>query len=223
MFFKKSLKIFIISLIFLFVGSNVFAGTFGWSGGGLNAVEFMDNKLLGTEFTLSDDDVQIQSVSAYIEFIGNSEVKVGIYDSDDNFVAGSNPYINTAGALPDAWFDFTFTAKPTLASGDYWLLITANNQNSLIHLEDATSDLTYFSTSTFNGFPATFDNPQLETNNNVGLLATYRTPYITVQSGFATQTLAYAGQLFTDLSIPIILIIGLPMAFWVIKKIIALV
>jgi len=46
---------------------------------------------------------------------------------------------------------------------------------------------------------------------------------ITVPSEFATQTLAYAGDLFTDLSLVIILAIGLPMGFWVIRKIISLV
>lgn len=52
---------------------------------------------------------------------------------------------------------------------------------------------------------------------------TYNLSYIVISSEFSTSTLAYAGQLFTDLSIPIILIIGLPLGFWVIKKIISLV
>lgn len=47
--------------------------------------------------------------------------------------------------------------------------------------------------------------------------------YLTVPSEWATSTLAYAGQLFTDLSLIIVLAIGLPMGFWVIRKIISLV
>jgi len=45
---------------------------------------------------------------------------------------------------------------------------------------------------------------------------------ITLPAQFATQTLAYAGELFTDISPYFILIIGLPLAFWVIRKLISL-
>jgi hypothetical protein len=41
---------------------------------------------------------------------------------------------------------------------------------------------------------------------------------ITLPADFATSALAYAGQLFTDLSTIILLLIGLPIGFWVIKK-----
>ena len=34
---------------------------------------------------------------------------------------------------------------------------------------------------------------------------------------------AYAGQLFTDLNLYIVLAIGLPLAFWVIRKVIGMV
>jgi len=51
----------------------------------------------------------------------------------------------------------------------------------------------------------------------------YRLPTITIPTDFTTSTLAYAGQLFTDLSLLIIMIIGLPIGFWIIKKIISLV
>ena len=52
---------------------------------------------------------------------------------------------------------------------------------------------------------------------------TYDPSHITISADFASSTLAYAGQLFTDLSVPIIMIVGLPMGFWVIRKIISLV
>lgn len=46
--------------------------------------------------------------------------------------------------------------------------------------------------------------------------------YLNIGTGFATGTLAYAGDLFTDLELVIILAVGLPVGFWTIKKIIAL-
>lgn len=47
--------------------------------------------------------------------------------------------------------------------------------------------------------------------------------YITIPGGFVTDMLAYAGQLFTDLNLYILLALGLPVGFWVIKKAIGLV
>jgi len=46
---------------------------------------------------------------------------------------------------------------------------------------------------------------------------------ITVDAGFITATLAYVSGLFTDLNVLIVLIIGLPLGFWVVRKVIALV
>lgn len=48
-------------------------------------------------------------------------------------------------------------------------------------------------------------------------------PIITLPGGFVDDSLAYVGQLFTDLNLLIILIIGLPLAFWVVRKTISLV
>lgn len=47
--------------------------------------------------------------------------------------------------------------------------------------------------------------------------------YITIPAEFPTDLLAYAGELFTDLQLLVILAIGLPLAFWVIRKIISIV
>lgn len=47
--------------------------------------------------------------------------------------------------------------------------------------------------------------------------------YITLPEGFVDDMLAYIGDLFTDVSLLLILIIGLPIAFWVIRKVISLV
>ena len=46
---------------------------------------------------------------------------------------------------------------------------------------------------------------------------------LTVPADMATDALAYAGTLFTDTKLLIILAIGLPLAFWVIRKVIGLV
>lgn len=48
-------------------------------------------------------------------------------------------------------------------------------------------------------------------------------PIITIASGTEAQLLAYAGQLFTDLTPLIVLAIGLPVGFWVINKAIGMV
>jgi len=47
--------------------------------------------------------------------------------------------------------------------------------------------------------------------------------YITVDAGMPADLLAYAGQLFTDLNVLVILAIGLPLAFYVIRRVISLV
>lgn len=46
---------------------------------------------------------------------------------------------------------------------------------------------------------------------------------ITLPIDFAGTLLAYAGELFTDLVPLIALVIGLPLAFWSIRKVISLV
>lgn len=44
-----------------------------------------------------------------------------------------------------------------------------------------------------------------------------------VDAGFITASLAYVGQLFTDMTLLIYLAIGLPLGFWIIRKVISLV
>jgi len=44
-----------------------------------------------------------------------------------------------------------------------------------------------------------------------------------IDSTFVTDLLAYAGTLFSDLNVLIVLAIGLPVGFWVIRKAISLV
>jgi len=47
--------------------------------------------------------------------------------------------------------------------------------------------------------------------------------YITLPAEFITDVMAYAGGLFTDLQLVVILAIGLPLGFWVVRKVISLV
>lgn len=49
------------------------------------------------------------------------------------------------------------------------------------------------------------------------------TPIITLPEGFVGDMLAYVGQLFTDLNLLIILVLGIPVGFWIITKVIGLV
>lgn len=48
-------------------------------------------------------------------------------------------------------------------------------------------------------------------------------PILTTTNSDVLAMTAYAGRLFTDLAPYVILAIGLPLAFWVIRKVIALV
>jgi hypothetical protein len=48
-------------------------------------------------------------------------------------------------------------------------------------------------------------------------------PIITIATGSLASILAYAGELFTNTESLVILAIGLPVGFWVIKKVIGLV
>ncbi len=49
------------------------------------------------------------------------------------------------------------------------------------------------------------------------------TSLFTLPAGAVASTTAYIGDLFTDLSVFVYLAIGLPLGFWVIRKIISLV
>lgn len=46
---------------------------------------------------------------------------------------------------------------------------------------------------------------------------------ITLPEGFISDMLAYVGGLFTDLSPLVLVVIGLPLAFWAVRKVISLV
>jgi hypothetical protein len=45
---------------------------------------------------------------------------------------------------------------------------------------------------------------------------------ITIPADFIASSTAYIGSMFTDLSTLLILLIGLPLAFWVLRKVLGL-
>jgi hypothetical protein len=45
---------------------------------------------------------------------------------------------------------------------------------------------------------------------------------LTVPATFASDALAYVGYLFEDMELILLLIIGLPLAFWAVRRIVAL-
>jgi hypothetical protein len=47
--------------------------------------------------------------------------------------------------------------------------------------------------------------------------------FITIPETFVADVSAYSTQLFTDLNLLIMLAIGLPLGFWIIRKVISLV
>lgn len=46
---------------------------------------------------------------------------------------------------------------------------------------------------------------------------------ITIPEDFATSMLAYVGEIFTDLQSVIIILVGLPLAFWAVSKVVGLI
>ena len=47
--------------------------------------------------------------------------------------------------------------------------------------------------------------------------------YITLPEGMVASIMEYGTQLFTDLNLLVILAIGLPLGFWIIRKVVSLV
>jgi len=46
---------------------------------------------------------------------------------------------------------------------------------------------------------------------------------LTLPVGFETDMMAYVGELFTDLSPAIIVLVGLPLAFWAVNRVVGLI
>lgn len=47
--------------------------------------------------------------------------------------------------------------------------------------------------------------------------------WLTIPNDFATSTLAYAGQIFTDASLLIWVAVGIPIGFWAIRQVVGMV
>jgi hypothetical protein len=228
MFRKNKIKIFILTAIFLFIGSNVFALTFGYQGGDIWGSQNLQNNISGSKFYLPDY-AEIQGMSAWIDFYENGEVKTGIYDSSLNLVAESYPIINTLGNIAPAWFNFTFAETPILESGNYWLVAWSDTFLTYIGFENNGTPLGLWEKPyTYNGFPESFENATSVDIRNGAIYGTYEiyeepTPLLDISQENISLTLANAGILISDVSVVMWFAIGLPLGFWVIKKVISLI
>lgn len=234
MHFEKTFKtVVFVAMLLVLLSGNARAETFGYDGGGFTLPFWNDGNIFGSKFYLSES-AELQSISVYIKFDANASVKAGVYDDDDNLVATTTIVANTSGDIPADWFVFTFPENPVLEIGNYWLVSWGDNARPQevieIYLETGSSATTYRIPGLWGiGWPASWSGSISWSALNYAIYGTYSatpTPppatstYITISSEFATNTLAYAGQLFTDLALPIILTIGLPLGFWVIVKVI---
>jgi len=223
----KNFTILILSIIFLFGGSNVSAETFGWCEGGFLPAysDPIGNLIAGTKFNLPDR-AELQKITAPIDFSANGEIKAGIYDNADTLVAETLPHINISGDISQTYFDLTFSENPILASGNYWLVVWANNDNAVSLVKTQTTDGLYQKSAIYNGLPLSFTGATYIEERSSAICGTYQIlsgDILTIPGNFLALTSAFIDDLFTDLSLVVIIAIGLPLGFWVIKKIIALV
>lgn len=264
---KKKIAIIILAGLGLVLSTSAFAGEFGYPSGTTppnSAFGPIGNIIAGTEYTLTDDNAEIQSISAWLRTTSPPQpAKAGIYDSSGNFVAGTNEN-NVTSDTPGTWFNFIFTENPVLNSGNYWLVVFGGGSIMLNWADNVGYTAEQETGITYNGFPATYSPSVVGTDKQAVIYATYNivevcdsehlelclteidcgnaggywysgicnaTPppppppgeYFGITTGFATGTLAYIGQAVSGLGPFLFLIIGLPFAFIVIKKVIALV
>jgi len=192
MSFKNNFKIFILVLIFLFVGSSVFGANpyfpdevsyYSRQPSGYKVVLPLDFSVIMSEYPADCAgkpfwNLQLEAETDTIkeEFFPNIASTTLTLDKEvDNIVLGA---YNEVGL----WC-YDLIASTT---GETWV--------GMVEYDDG--DIVF------------------EIGENY---------YFDISTELPTSTLAYAGQLFTDLNLIIILAVGLPLGFWVIRKIISLV
>jgi hypothetical protein len=109
----------------------------------------INNELVGGLFTLNTPGFP-RSISAYLQAIGIQVAKCSIYDSSQNFVAGTEE-IN----VPDgtAWSTFNLTS-PLLPIGNYYLFSWGNTINLLQSAQTTGGTNNFFhDAQVYDGFP----------------------------------------------------------------------
>ena len=249
MFFKNVLKLFLITSIFLFVAGSVsaltidsfdfyndgnLAGQGGWSGGATPQIQGTTTQGGSTKA------VQIATYSQVQKTLGIADGNLIGYIRAEGKGAGIWPLtLGVKDSMVIAEVYFSESGNIEIA-GQTEISIFTNFATSTwykIEIQWQTSD-SKIRGRVNDGSWSSWDNPQgawtkanyIYFNGGVGatgyvdtLTSTGRLLFLDLPSDIATSTLAYAGQLFTDLSLVIILTIGLPIGFWVIKKVISLV
>lgn len=279
---KKNLKIFLIALIFLFAGNNVFAINYSLEFDGNNDYVNCGNN---ASLDFGSEDFTILFWAEFPDF-----------EEERDLIAKKNSegfelFMTPAEAEGQLRFEMVGTTSTADVSLEYFYPnvryhITALRKNNVFYLfQNATSPeqssvsvgsinnnadllIGYFARGFLKGiidevriynralseveilehYNGIFENETglklyLSMNEGAGEVAfdssgfenhgaiygaTYTTHWgmsdiLSIEPEMISSAMSYAGDLFTDLSLPIILTIGLPLGFWVIKKIISLV
>lgn len=248
MSFKNKFKILLFIFTFLFVGSNVSAsfsdgfdtytdgslnGQGGWVGVAENLQVQATTTQAGSKAIFSPEghgglkkalDSLNGKIIGYIRTtLPTTSDSIAFGVGDDYTSAYAEVYFTNVGTI-DFWGD-TMESIVVNYSPDVWYKIEIEWRNSDSKVRARADDGTWTNwldpQQSWTKIPFVF----LSAGGGEGYWdsLTYNESYLTISTEFTTSTLAYAGQLFTDLSVPIILTIGLPLGFWVIKRIISLV
>lgn len=221
-------KIFILVGIFLLLGGNVYAETFGLceTDPGLpNDSSLIGDLVVGTRFNLPTM-AEITKIEVGIDFLGSANITGGIFDNAYNLVAETNEYINS-GYQPRGYYDLTFTENPILLSGNYWLVVSGSSDNVRSLTKNNTTDGLFEKADEYDdGLPLSFSSATYENEESSAICATYSV----VEGGVLSFTapdiadiLANVSAIVADVNVVIMFAIGLPLGFWVVKKTISLV
>lgn len=173
--FRKSLPLLFCVLLFLSLTINVNnvsalgANSFGYDTIGGSSVTVNANNVRGSVYTLSDDGVNVNSMSAYVYSIGGStNFKFGVYNSSWYLMGESDPVSAPASAT---WVSADVDID--LDSGSYWLCMLGDGNFYIYRDAGAASQYPYSSAT----YP-TFDNPESITgalDYKVSIYANYTT------------------------------------------------
>lgn len=223
---KKQFALILLGL-FLFAG-NVFAsGTFGNTALGNTSGNIANAGMYGIKAYLPEL-AKITKISTYsYRYSTNTYYTGAIYDENFNLLGITGQSFRSAmcdGCVLSA----NFTADLYLEKGWYYIVqITGGTPTG--YLEGATIRI---ATGTMFGKTWGFPFPEIWTgvlsrdNRIMTIWATYE-PFqfnlFAITPNFANSILAYAGNLFSGISPLLYLIIGLPLAFWIINKVVGIV